>query len=109
MSGVMLEYELATPEEYVLDTPQAWVAEREDGGTETIIQTGSSAPVTIAPILDLKYGDYADEIAPFLKSDLASADSVKAMLEAMKIAGVISAYTMTWNKSARRYDFTITQ
>ena len=108
MSGVMLEYELATPEEYVLDTPQAWVAEREDGGTETIIQTGS-APVILAPILDLKYGDYAEEIAPFLKSDLASAESVKAMLEAMMTAGVISAYTMVWNKSARRYDFTISQ
>ena len=109
MSGVMLNYKLATPIEYDLAEPRAWVAEREDGGTETIIQTGSSAPVILAPILDLKYGDYAEEIAPFLKSDLASAESVKAMLEAMKTAGVISAYTMTWNKSARRYDFTISQ
>lgn len=109
MSGVMLNYKLATPIEYDLAEPRAWVAEREDGGTETIIQTGSSAPVILAPVLDLKYGDYAKEIAPFLKSDLASAESVKAMLEAMKTAGVISAYTMTWNKSARRYDFTISQ
>jgi len=109
MEGQYLYYELATPVEYDLAEPRAWVAEREDGGTETIIQTGSSAPVAIAPILDLKYGDYAEEIAPFLKSDLASAESVKAMLEAMKTAGVISAYTMIWNKSARRYDFTISQ
>ena len=108
MSGVMLEYELEIPEEYVLDTPRAWVAEREDGGTERVLPLDSDPPI-VPPILDLKYGDYAEEIAPFLKSALASADSVKAMLEAMKTAGVISAYTMIWNKSARRYDFTITQ
>lgn len=108
MAGVMLYYELATPVEYDLAEPRAWVAEREDGGTETVLPLDSDPPI-VPPILDLRYGDYAEEIAPFLKSDLASAESVKAMLEALKTAGVISAYTMIWNKSARRYDFTITQ
>ena len=108
VSGVILYFELATPVEYDLAEPRAWVAEREDGGTETVLPLDSDPPI-VPPVLDLKYGDYAEEIAPFLKSDLASAESVKAMLEAMKTAGVISAYTMIWNKSARRYDFTITQ
>lgn len=108
MEGQWLYYERATPIEYDLAEPRAWVAEREDGGTETVLPLDSDPPI-VPPILDLKYGDYAEEIAPFLKSDLASAESVKAMLEAMKTAGVISAYTMIWNKSARRYDFTITQ
>lgn len=108
MEGQWLYYERATPVEYDLVEPRAWVAEREDGGTEIVLPVNSDPPI-VPPILDLKYGDYAEEIAPFLKSDLASAESVKAMLEAMKTAGVISAYTMAWNKSARRYDFTITQ
>lgn len=108
MEGQWLYYERATPVEYDLAEPRAWVAEREDGGTETVLPLDSDPPI-VPPVLDLKYGDYAEEIAPFLKSDLASASSVKAMLEAMKTAGVISAYTMIWNKSARRYDFTITQ
>ena len=40
--------------------------------------------------------------------DAVSAGTLQNLLEALKTAGVISAYTMTWDAASGTYQFTIT-
>ena len=82
-AGVYLEYQLATPVEYVLDTPIYMGYPVDADGTETMLpdQTGLSEP-TSAPI------DY-DVVYPI---DLAGnlATELNAMLTANSLAGSFS-------------------
>lgn len=65
MSGVMLYYELATPEEYILDDdilPMQYAV--DDYGTEELLLGNDSDVVSVAPKMAIKYGiNAADTIA----------------------------------------------
>lgn len=113
MSGVMLYYELATPEEYTLDTELTTLYRDDDFGTEEAVIPANteSAPL----VIDVKYPMNAVDTLRNLPKDYVgaapsgTASSLGNMLEALKTAGVISAYTISWDSTNQRYNFSITR
>lgn len=65
MSGVMLYYELATPEEYIIDDallPVKYAV--DDYGTEELLLGNDTEVVSVAPTMTIKYGiNAADTVA----------------------------------------------
>ena len=105
MDGVMLEYELATPEEYILDTPVPVVARVDENGTQTILPQGvdgSGVPMTAPFAASIFYPEQMDKVY------LTAAD-FKNFLDAAVSGGAITAYTMEWNAATGSYDFTVNQ
>ena len=92
MEGVMLEYELATPKEYILDTPVPVVARVDESGT----------PMTAPFAASIFYPEQMDKVY------LTAAD-FKNFLDAAVSGGAITAYTMEWNAATGSYDFTVNQ
>lgn len=96
--GTNTNYPLATPETYVLDEPLQMSYQVENGGTEQAIAP-EGATLPSAPFMaQTQYP--LDVIA-------LQGDSLADMLDAMVAAGVITAYTMTYNVAAQKYEFTI--
>lgn len=96
-------YVLDAPEHYIFDTPFPVCYEEDRDGTETLLPTGvddAGAPLTAPMDATIAYPLNADQFT--------SAASLKNLLEALKTAGVISAYTMAWNSTTEAYDFTVT-
>ena len=75
MSGVRLVYELATPQEYILDNALQLQYPVIAGGTEMVLPTSGTAPMK----MDVIYGNAADATSN-LSSNFISVDSMKAFL-----------------------------
>lgn len=96
LSGVYLYYEIATPEDIDIATDvSAFVPIFEDGVLEIAmdVQLEDTAPCSFD--IQMPDGAFSD-------------GSIKNLLDALKTAGVISAYTMTWDADTASYQFTIT-
>lgn len=75
VSGVDLVFELATPEEYILDNALQLQYPVVAGGTEMVLPTSGTAPMK----MDVIYGNAADATSN-LSSNFISVDSMKAFL-----------------------------
>ncbi len=96
MSGVMLYYELAEPQEYILDNFELPIQMKvEEGGTRTMYPTNGEQPTSLSPYMDIKWNawdssnatahDSRLRILDFSWTDLASlSDSTKAKLDALR-------------------------
>ena len=99
MAGVKLVYELATPVPFTWDEPLEMIAPVEAGGALFLQPEGvdeQGIPATAPLSADIKWPVNA-----------VSADTLTNLLDALKAAGVITAYTMTWDAAAGAYTFTI--
>lgn len=108
MNGVYLVYELATPVEYTLDSEVNLNYRVDDFGTETLLPQNNATPTTAPIIYDVRYAMNAVDTLRNLPKNYISKDSMEHILTAMVTAGVISAYTLTWNATNENYDCTIT-
>lgn len=108
MNGVYLVYELATPVEYTLDSEVNLNYRVDDFGTETLLPQNNATPTTAPIIYDVRYAMNAVDTLRNLPKNYISKDSMEHILNAMVTAGVISAYTLTWNATNENYDCTIT-
>ena len=108
MNGVYLVYELATPTEYTLDSEVNLNYRVDDFGTETLLPQNNATPTTAPIIYDVRYAMNAVDTLRNLPKNYISKDSMEHILTAMVTAGVISAYTLTWNATNENYDCTIT-
>ena len=101
MAGVKLIYERDEPLVYELDESIEKTFEVEAGGTERRLPE-DAATVVNAPF----YGTVQYPIA-LQPNDTISNDSLTALLTALKSAGKIANYTMTWDAATNSYKFTI--
>lgn len=108
MNGVYLVYELDTPTEYTLDSEVNLNYRVDDFGTETLLPQNNATPTTAPIIYDVRYAMNAVDTLRNLPKNYISKDSMEHILTAMVTAGVISAYTLTWNATNENYDCTIT-
>lgn len=106
MSGVLLYYELETPEEYILDAPLPDTFQAYKGGTIKQLPENTSEPVTAPMVMTVTYAIDAVGTLVGLPRNYVSKESLQAMLNAMKSAGIIASYTMTYNENTGKYDFT---
>lgn len=108
MSGVMLNYELAEPVTYVLDTPIPATFQSYKDGTLKQIPENGSVPTTAPHAMSVTYAIDAAGILTGLPQNYISKESLQAMLTDMQSAGLFSSYTMTFNSSTGKYEFTFT-
>lgn len=108
MNGVYMYYALATPTEYTLDSEVNLNYRVDDFGTETLLPQNNATPTTAPIIYDVRYAMNAVDMLRNLPKNYISKDSMEHILNAMVTAGVISAYTLTWNATNENYDCTIT-
>lgn len=108
MNGVYLVFELATPVEYTLDNEVNLNYRVDDFGTETLLPQNNATPTTAPIVYDVRYAMNAVDTLRNLPTNYISKDSLKNLLDAFVSAGVISAYTMTYNAGTEQYTFTIT-
>lgn len=101
LTGKEIIYELAEPLVYELDESIEKTFEVEAGGTERRLPE-DTATVVNAPF----YGTVQYPIA-LQPKDTISNDSLTALLTALKSAGKIANYTMTWDAATNSYKFTI--
>lgn len=97
--GTNTVYPLATPVPFTWDEPLEMVAPVADGGVLSLQPEGvdeQGIPATAPLAADIKWPVNA-----------VSADTLTNLLDALKTAGVITAYTMTWDAAAGAYTFTI--
>ena len=109
MSGVELVYELATPLEYVLDTPIPLTYMVDDFGTEAKLPVDTAELPTGPLRFAVTYPFNAVDKLRRLSTNYLSKESTEAMLNALQSAGIIGGYTMTYNATTEQYIFTITQ
>ena len=108
MSGKYLYYELATPVEYTLDSEVNLNYRVDNLGTEAEVPQNTATPTTAPIVYDVRYAMNAVDTLRNLPTNYISKDSLKNLLDAFVSAGVISAYTMTYNAGTEQYTFTIT-
>ena len=92
-------YPLATPIPFTWDEPLEVVAPVAEGGVLELQPEGvdeQGIPKTAPLAADIKWPVNA-----------VSADTLTNLLDALKTAGVITAYTMTWDAATGAYTFTI--
>lgn len=106
MDGVLLYYELATPEEYILDAPLPDTFQAYKGGTIKQLPENTSEPATAPMVMVVTYSLDAVGILTGLPKNYISLESLQAMLNAMQSAGLFTSYTITWNESQGKYNFT---
>lgn len=102
MAGVMLYYELAEPEEYVLDEqdflPLPYKV--DDWGTEQIV----SPEGCVAPTLITRYGVNAVDTIRRLPQQYIGENSMTAFLASLS-AAMGGTWVKTWNEAKSAYDF----
>ena len=111
VAGEKLIFELATPQVYVLDTPIPVAYLVNGNGTEAVIPQGVDAngvPKTTPIVYDVRYALDAKGALTNLPKNFISKESMDNILTAFKTAGIISAYTLTYNTTTGKYDCTIT-
>lgn len=101
-------FEINTPTEYTLDSEVNLNYRVDDFGTETLLPQNNATPTTAPIIYDVRYAMNAVDTLRNLPTNYISKDSLKNLLDAFVSAGVISAYTMTYNAGTEQYTFTIT-
>jgi len=100
LQGVILYYELATPEEYILDNFELPIRFKvDDFGEEEQIGEG------VASILTLKYGVNAVDVLRRLPQNYISVESMDKFLAQLGVA-MNGTWSRTWNESNQEYDFT---
>lgn len=100
MSGVMLYYELNTPEEYILDNFELPIRFKvDDFGTEEQVGEGINA------ILTCKYGVNAVDVLRRLPQNYISAESMDNFLTKLGVA-MNGVWSKSWNENTQEYDFT---
>lgn len=109
LSGEKLIYELAEPVTYVLDTPIPATFQSYKGGTLKQIPENGSVPTTAPCAFSVTYAIDAASLLTGLPQNYISKESLQAMLTAMQSAGLFSSYTMTFNSSTGKYEFTFIQ
>ena len=111
MSGVYLVYELATPIPFTWDEPLPLNYPVNRLGTELLEPTGvdeNGVPQTAPLTAEIIYPIDAIGTLLGLPQDYISQGSDINMLEAMKSAGLITAYTRTFNATTGKYEYTFT-
>jgi hypothetical protein len=106
MNGVMLYYELAEPEVYVLDDfnlPKLYPV--ANGGTEEQL---SNAQNSLPATLSIRYGLNAAAFIQNAPKNYISKESMTNFLSNLGSA-MGGTWTMTWNSSTNKYDFSFTQ
>ena len=78
LSGTIVYYELATPQEYILDNALQLQYPVVAGGTEMVLPTSGTAPMK----MDVIYGNAADAAAT-MSQNYISVDSMKEFLAAL--------------------------
>ena len=81
-------------------------------GTEELLPVGvdsDGVPQTAPITAEIIYPIDATNTIIGLPKDYISAESFKNYLDARVAAGEIAAYTMTFNTTTNKYDFTITR
>ena len=106
--GTNTIYALTTPVEYTLDSEVNLNYRVDDFGTETLLPQNNATPTTAPIIYDVRYAMNAVDTLRNLPKNYISKDSLKNLLDKLVTAGVISAYTMTYNAVTEQYNFTIT-
>lgn len=108
LSGVELVYELATPLVYVLDTPIPMTYPVDDFSIEAKLPV-DTAELPTGPIrYAVTYPMNAVDPLRRLPTNYMSKESMQNFLTALKTAGIIADFTMTYNSTAGAYTFTIT-
>ena len=120
MSGVMLDYQLATPLHYTdlmysEDGGQTFVEipagyRVDDYGTERRLPDGlvDGAPASTPLVAEIAYAMNAVDPLRNLPRNYLSKQSTVNLLAAMQSAGIIAGYTMTYDEDNAEYDFIIT-
>ena len=89
LSGVLLYYELATPEEYILDEPIPGLFQAYNGGTLKQIPENTSVPVTAPMVMEATYSvDVLSKIKPeifWVEYGVTTAAQIEAALDAGKL------------------------
>lgn len=106
--GTNTVYQLATPEEYVLDTPIPETFQAYKGGTLKQLPENGSESTTAPCVISVTYALDAVGILTGLPQNYVSKESLQAMLTAMQSAGLFASYTMTYNVTTGKYEFTFT-
>lgn len=113
LAGVILLYELAEPIEYIIDEADVpnYNYKVSDFGTETLLPEGvdeQGVPKTSPIKAQIVYGMNAVDFIRNAPKNYISKESMDAILTAFKTAGIISAYTLTWDATNGKYNCTIT-
>lgn len=115
LNGVMLYYELTTPITVTFADPLDLNYRVDDFGTEMELPQNTSVPTTTPLKIDVQYPMNAVDAIRNLPKNYAginttgNASTIGNMLEAMKTAGIIASYDITWDSSNSRYTFTVTR
>ena len=112
MSGVMLNYALATPIEYDLVDEIQTASRVADFGTEEAVPAGevdtNGVPKSAPFRAIIAYnGDFTREIANLPKNYIGK-DSMEHILSALQTAGIIGSYTLTYDSENGRFACTVT-
>ena len=113
MSGVILYYEIATPEEYILDAEQPMNYRVDDFSTEMELPQNDDEPVTAPIRYDVQYAMNAVDTLRRLPENYISKESFADFLAEFdsKVGAAINATivsTMTFNAETQKYGFNIT-
>lgn len=104
MSGVMLYYELATPELYVLDTPIYMAYQEDGGGTERRLPEDTASSVLAPFSCEMNYPIDAVSVINSLPHDYISTASMDAFLSALGTA-MGGTWTKTWDATNQKWTF----
>ena len=108
MAGVILQYPLATPQFYTLDEPVYMGYRVDDFGTEAKLPVDTADNVTAPIAFDVRYPMNAVDAIRNLPTNYLSKESTQNLLNALQSAGIIGGYTMTFDATAKEYNFAIT-
>ena len=108
MDGVMMNYELATPEVYVLDEPINMNYSEDDFGTEERLPADTANNVSAPIFFDVQYPMNAVDMLRRLGINYIKKESMDHILQAFVNAGIIGSYTLTYNTTNDDYDCVVT-
>lgn len=108
MDGVKLNYELATPEVYVLDEPINMNYSEDDFGTEERLPADTADNVSAPIFFDVQYPMNAVDMLRRLGINYIKKESTDHILQAFVNAGIIGSYTLTYNATNDDYDCVVT-
>ena len=105
MSGVMLYYELATPEEYILDEAIPTAMRNDPYGTERRLPEDTAAIVTAPFRADITYSTNIKEAVQSMHQNFINVNSMQDFLAAL---GTLMGGTWTMRPADGKFDFTFT-
>jgi len=107
IAGAVLIYTLATPIEYVLDTPIYLGFQADSCGSEMQLPQNTDTPTTSPLVADIIYAiDAAKEISN-LPTNYQSQDSMDALLSTLGTA-MNGTFTKTWDATNNKWTFAFT-